>query len=173
MKHKIIYRKANQTDSIKLSILFKTVYIQTYGTEGVSNEFANFIIDHFSVRRLRNLIENNPDALIVATYNDNLVGVAEIEFDKKCPINSIVAPELNKLYILERFCGQGIGYKLLEEAERVLKSKGYNEMWLWVLVTNERAISFYKRQNFKYIGNAPFQMETNCYDNEVLLKQFS
>ena len=139
----IIYRKAISTDAIKLSILFKTVYIQTYGIEGVSDEFANFITKQFSIERLHNLIMNNPDTLIVAVNNDNLVGVAEIEFDKKCPINNIVAPELNKLYILEWFCGQGIGYNLLMEAEKIVKLKGINEMWLWVLVSNERAIAFY------------------------------
>ncbi len=169
---KIIYRKANPTDVIKLSILFKTVYIQTYGMDGVSDEFANFIAKQFSVDRLHELIANNLDTVIVAVYKDNLVGVVEIEFDKKCPIDNIVAPELNKLYILEWFCGKGIGYNLLAEAEKIVKSKGINEMWLWVLVTNTRAISFYERQNFKWIGNAPFQMEKNSYDNKVMLKQF-
>lgn len=167
----IIYRKAISTDAIKLSILFKTVYIQTYGIEGVSDEFANFITKQFSIERLQSIILNNPDRLIVAVYNDNLVGVAEIEFDKKCPIKNIVAPELNKLYILEWFCGQGIGYNLLMEAEKIVKLKGINEMWLWVLVSNERAISFYERQNYKWIGNAPFQMEKNSYDNKVMLKK--
>lgn len=171
-KQEIVYRKANQTDAIKLSILFKTVYIQTYGTEGVSDEFANFIVKQFSVERITSLIDNNPDTLLVAVYKDNLVGVVEIEFDKKCPVNNIVAPELNKLYILEWFCGQGIGHKLLEEAEKIVKLNGSSQMWLWVLVTNERAIAFYEKQNFKWIGNAPFQMEKNSYDNKVMLKQF-
>ncbi|NHN25944.1 hypothetical protein FIA58_009685 [Flavobacterium jejuense] len=56
------------------------------------------------------------------------MGVVEIEFDKKCPINNIVAPELNKLYILEWFCGKGIGYNLLAEAKNILKLKGINKM---------------------------------------------
>ena len=44
-------------------------------------------------------------------------------------------------------------------------------MWLWVLITNERAISFYEKQNYKWIGNASFQMETNNYENKVMLKE--
>jgi ribosomal protein S18 acetylase RimI-like enzyme len=172
MEQKIIYRKANPSDAIKLSVLFKTVYIQTYGKEGISDEFANFVVHQFSVERLQNVIEVSPDALIVAVYKENLVGVVQIDFDKKCPIDHIDAPELNKLYILDWFCGQGIGYQLLTEAVNTLKSKGYSEMWLWVLVTNERAISFYERQNFKWIGNAPFVMEKNSYDNKIMLKQF-
>ncbi len=171
MEKEIIYRKATPKDVIKLSILFKTVYIQTYGINGVSDEFANFITKQFSVERLRSLIEMNPDTIIVADYIGNLVGVVEIEFNKKCPIGNIIAPELNKLYILEWFCGKGIGNNLLTEAENLLKLKGINEMWLWVLVSNERAIAFYEKHHFKHIGHATFQMETNRYDNKVMLKQ--
>lgn len=167
----VTYRHANSSDAVKLSILFKQVYIHTYGTEGVSDEFANFITKQFSVERLSHLILNEPDNLIVAEYKGNLVGVAEIEFNKQCPINNIVAPELSKLYILEWFCGKGIGYHLIKNVEQVVKSKGYPQLWLWVLISNERAISFYERQNYQWIGNALFHMEKNTYDNKIMLKQ--
>lgn len=170
IKELIEYRKAHLGDVKKLSILFKQVYIQTYGIEGVSDEFANFITKQFSEERLSQAIEKHGDNFIVAEYKGNLVGVVEIEFDKKCPINNIIAPELNKLYILEWFCGMGIGYRLLNEAENLVKAKGAKEMWLWVLVSNERAVSFYERQNYEWIGNASFQMEVNNYDNKIMLK---
>jgi ribosomal protein S18 acetylase RimI-like enzyme len=171
MINQITYRNANIKDINKLSILFKQVYIQTYGIDGVSDEFANFIVKQFSPERLQNLILDNPDNLIVAEYKENLVGAVEIEFNKLCPINNFRAPELNKLYILEWFCGKGIGYNLLTQAEKVVKKNGSNQMWLWALVSNHRAISFYEKQNYKWIGNAPFQMEKNSYDNKVMLKQ--
>lgn len=167
----IHYRKANLSDVIKLSILFKQVYIATYGVEGVSDEFSNFITKQFSIERLENLIKKSPDNMIVATYKNNLVGVVEIEFDKKCPVQGITAPELNKLYILEWFCEKGIGEKLLQESEKLVLSKGINQMWLWVLESNSRAINFYKKHNYRTIGNASFQMEVNKYENFVMLKE--
>ncbi|HLA55517.1 MAG TPA: GNAT family N-acetyltransferase [Flavobacterium sp.] len=170
MTKDIHYRKAGLADSLKLSVLYKQVYIQTYGVEGVSDEFAHFITKQFSVERIEDAITRNPDYLIVAVYNENLVGVAEIEFSKKCPIGNIIAPELNKLYILEWFCGIGIGQKLMEFAENMLRAKGEKEMWLWVLISNTRAIRFYEKQGYKWIGNAFFQMETNNYENKVMLK---
>jgi ribosomal protein S18 acetylase RimI-like enzyme len=109
---------------------------------------------------------------VVADYETNLLGVAEVEWDKHCPVENIIAPELNKLYILERFCGQGIGNRLLEEAEKIVRAKGISQMWLWVLDSNERAISFYKKQQYREIGNASFQMEVNRYENKVMLKQW-
>lgn len=171
MEENIQYRKAQIEDVVKLSVLYKQVYIQTYGAEGVSDEFANFITKQFSPERIENTIRENPDCIIVAAYKHNLVGVAEIEFSKKCPVNYIIAPELNKLYILEWFCGKGIGYKLLEFAERIVSEKGEKEIWLWVLESNERAIHFYEKHGYQDIGNASFQMETNRYENKVMLKR--
>jgi ribosomal protein S18 acetylase RimI-like enzyme len=96
--------------------------------------------------------------------------VAEIEYDKQSPIGNFSAPELNKLYILEWFCGNGIGYQLLNMTENIIKTKGYNKIWLWVWDLNTRAIEFYLRQNYQIIGSAPFAMEQNTYTNWVMIK---
>lgn len=171
MEKEILYRKAIASDAVKLSILYKQVYIQTYGVEGVSDEFANFIVKQFAVERLEGIIKNNPDNIFVAVYKNNLVGVVEIEFDKKAPVGNIVAPELNKLYILEWFCGMGIGEGLLKAAEETVRSKGIKQFWLWVLESNARAIRFYEKHGYKHIGDASFQMQVNKYENKVMLKE--
>ena len=173
MKNEIVYRKAKVTDVDKLSILFIAIYIQTYGQDGVSEEFATLINKQFSIERLTHIITNYPENIFVAEYKNNLVGVAEIEFDKKTPVGNFVGPELNKLYILDWFCGKGIGKGLLQEAEKVVQSKGFDKLWLWVYIKNERAISFYKKNNFEWIGNAFFQMQFNEYENLVFLKKLS
>ena len=173
MKDNLIYRKATDSDVLKLSVLYKTIYIQTYGKDGVSDEFANFITKQFSLERLAHIISNHPDNIIVAEYKNNLVGVVEIEFQKKCPVGGLIGPELNKLYILEWFCGKGIGNRLLKEAEKTVFSKGCKEIWVWVYIQNTRAISFYEKNQYQWIGNAFFQMEFNKYENKVLLKKLS
>jgi ribosomal protein S18 acetylase RimI-like enzyme len=167
----IEYRKANCSDARKLAILYKQVYIQTYGTEGVSDEFADFITPLFSPERIVNTITDDPDQIIVAEYKGNLVGVAEIGNNKLAPIGALVAPELNKLYILEWFCGRGIGYRLLREVEEVIVQRGHTHMWLWVLASNQRAVEFYERNEFEGIGFASFQMAKNVYENLVMVKQ--
>ncbi len=166
----ITYRPAVESDAIRLSVLFKQVYIQTYATEGVTNEFANFITRQFAVERMSDLIAKHPVCLIVAVYKNNLVGAVEIEYDKPCHIGEFTAPELNKLYILECFCGMGVGKGLMRYAEEYLHSLGYGRLWLWVYVLNKRAIAFYEKQGYECIGNAFFQMEQNSYENKVLVK---
>lgn len=170
MTDSITIRKASVADVKKLSILFKQVYIQTYGKEGVSDEFANFITVQFSETRIHDIILQYPDNMMVAEYRNNLVGVAEISHDKPCPIDWVSAPELNKLYVLEWFCGKNIGALLLNEIEKHLRKTGYKEIWLWVLHSNLRAIHFYEKCRYVAIGGASFQMEVNTYYNIVMHK---
>ncbi|OEK01260.1 hypothetical protein BFP97_06925 [Roseivirga sp. 4D4] len=170
MENKIVIRQARVSDSKKLSILYKTVYIQTYGTEGVSDEFANFITVQFDPQRIEKVIIEDSECIIVAEFNNNIVGVAEIEFDKTSPVGDFEAPELNKLYILDWFCGKGVGSKLMAAVEELIVSRGIKHIWLWVLVSNQRAISFYEKHGFQWIGNALFPMETNTYENKVMRK---
>ena len=170
MSEEILIRQARINDSKKLSILYKQVYIQTYGIDGVSDEFANFITKQFSIERLEKIIHTIPDSILVAEYKNNLVGVLEIDFEKTCPIGNFIAPELNKIYILEWFCGKGIGNLLVEKAEKILKQRGYEKVWLWLLESNTRAYNFYKKNNYSDIGKAPFIMEENTYTNLVMSK---
>ena len=170
MSEEFKIRPAKKEDSKKLSILYKQVYIHTYGREGVSDEFANFITKQFSIERLKHIITTVEDAILVAEFRNNLVGVLEIEFDKVCPIDNFTAPELNKIYILDWFCGKGIGHLLIEKSEETLKLRGYNQVWVWLLESNTRAHNFYLKNNYQDIGKAPFKMEENTYMNIVMRK---
>ena len=169
----ISYGKAKLTDSLRISVLLKTVYIQTYAVDGVTFEFANFITKRFSQEHIKSIIKENPSRLIIAYQNENPIGVAEIVYDSTCPIRKISIPELNKLYVLERFYGKGIGLGLLTLAENQVVNNGFKELNLEVWKQNERAIAFYKKQGFVSIGNVDFPMEFNTYENFVMNKKLS
>ncbi len=167
----ITYGKAQLSDSLRISVLLKTVYIQTYAVDGVTFEFANFITKRFSAEHIETIIKENPLRLLIAYHNGNPIGVAELIYNSNCPIRKIAVPELSKLYVLERFYGKGIGLGLLALAENQIKEHGFKELNLEVWQQNERAIVFYKKQGFVTIGNANFPMEFNTYENFVMNKK--
>lgn len=105
----ILYRPAILGDASKLSVLFKQVYIQTYATDGVSDELVDFMTPMFAVELLQNKIINKPDSLIVAVYKNNLVGVAEIAWDKKCSIGGITTAELKQTIYIRALLPHGRG----------------------------------------------------------------
>lgn len=165
------FKKAKRSDSLRISILLKTVYIQTYGVAGITFEFANFITKKFAPEAIAKTIEEDPDQLLVASLKGNPVGVAETIFDSHCPIRKKPVAELSKLYVLERFYGNGIGYGLLSKSENVVRKKGIKDFNLEVYIENARAIAFYERQGYSSIGHVDFPMETNTYKNIVMHKR--
>ncbi|WP_407556925.1 GNAT family N-acetyltransferase [Winogradskyella sp. 4-2091] len=166
----ISFGKAKLSDSLRISVLLKTVYIQTYAVDGVTFEFANFITKRFSTENIISTIKEKPSRLIIAYQNGNPIGVAEIIYDSTCPIRKTSVPELSKLYVLERFYGKGIGYGLINETEKEVRQNGFAEFNLEVYIKNDRAIAFYKRQGYTSIGNVDFPMESNTYENLVMNK---
>ena len=170
---KISYGRAKIEDSLRISVLLKTVYIETYGKEGITFEFANFIDKRFSVEYIEKIILENPDQFIIAYYDYNPIGAAEILYNTSCPVSKRTIPELSKLYVLNHFTGKGIGYGLLVESEKLLLEKGFKEVFLIAYIKNKRALSFYDRQGFKKIGKTDFVMENNSYVNWVMNKAIS
>ena len=55
---------------------------------------------------------------------------------------------LFSLYISPRFAGQGLGKKLLTEALRRIKARGFTEISLWVFKENSTAQSLYEKLGF-------------------------
>ena len=164
-------RLARKDEVPLLSVLFRQVYIETYGIEGITWEFSNFMDEQFSIAKINAAIESDQIELWVATYKDNPIGVLQLLYKKTCPIGDIVGPEINKLYVLRHFYGKDVGKILMQKAEEHLKVLGNKSVWLWVYAENARAINFYKKLKYQDIGIAYFQMEENNYKNVVLQKQ--
>ena len=56
--------------------------------------------------------------------------------------------EVYAIYALQEFWNRGIGRKLMETAMKALRKMGYLTVKVWVLETNQRAITFYRKFGF-------------------------
>ncbi|MFY8020930.1 MAG: GNAT family N-acetyltransferase [Bacteroidia bacterium] len=167
----VVIRPAEVSDAKKISILLKTVYIHTYGIEGVSDEYVNFIEEEFSIEKISKKIFLETSIYLVADYKNNLLGVAEIIKNSENPIDCLHYPELSKLYVLDGFKRKKVGSLLIDETEKILLKSNLLSYWLCVWALNPAAISFYEKKSFEIMGKVPFQMETNCYENLVMTKK--
>ena len=60
----------------------------------------------------------------------------------------IFSGEISAMYLKARWWGEGYGTSLMKFSLEELRQRGYDEIILWVLKENERAVSFYERQGF-------------------------
>lgn len=65
---------------------------------------------------------------------------------------------ISSLYVLPKFQGFGIGKHLMNKAEEIAKQKNYDRIWLGVMKDNVKALEWYKKNNFYFDEEEPFQM---------------
>ena len=83
---------------------------------------------------------------LVALHGDQLIGTGAIR-----PIDAETA-ELKRMWLLETYHGQGIGYRLINELFAFARAAGYRRVWLSTDATvQKRAIRFYERLGFQPI----------------------
>ena len=170
MNDNITYGKAKLSDSLRISLLFKTIYFQTYESKGVTFEFANFVTQRFSPENIEKIIQSEKTDLIVAYIEDNPIGAAQINYDTLCKIRKTPVTELDKLYVLPNYHGKGVGAGLMRQVEEILRAKGIKEVNLIVYIHNQKAVKFYQKTGFVTLGNFDYQMEENSYVNLVMNK---
>ncbi len=93
--------------------------------------------------------------------DDKLVGTGAVKkLDGK-------TAELKRLWLLEEYHGQKIGYQVVSRLLDFARKQKYERVWLQTSLKQERAISFYKRVGFYKIPNYRESMDN--YSMEIIL----
>lgn len=99
---------------------------------------------------LANLIERNDAEVIVALYEDELIG-SGYALVKDSP--AYKKPEkhvyLGFMYVTPEFRGKGVNGKIIDHLIEWTKNQGLSELQLDVYAENESAIKAYAKQKFK------------------------
>ncbi|MDR0659308.1 MAG: GNAT family N-acetyltransferase [Prevotellaceae bacterium] len=150
-------RRSEIKDVENLTVLKQRVWIATYAVEGIRTEFSSYVLSPFTTESIRNLLLSQDMISLVAEVGNHIIGCVEIKLYPTTAIPEVMTIlEITVLYVLERFCRRGIGQKLLNAACGFLREKQYPSVWLSVLHTNERALSFYRKNCFEDIGKIYF-----------------
>lgn len=108
-----------------------------------------------------------PERTLIAIENGQVVGFScygpSFEEDLED------AGELFAIYVLADYYGQQIGYRLMQAALEQLKD--YEQICLWVLEGNARAIAFYEKIGFRLDGKfKTVQLGQDRREHRMLLK---
>lgn len=168
---KIEIRNAEVSDINNLTVLKQQVWISTYATEGLVDEYSSYVLSEYSIENVKRSVENINSITLVAVCNNCLVGCVEILLTPKSPIEKVEpCIEITTLYILERFQNKGIGKKLLNETIKTIEKLNHKKMWLSVYYKNKKAIDFYKRHYFTQIGEIDFHLGKDKYKNYLMIR---
>ena len=115
-------------------------------------------------------IQQYPQETIVATEGNQIIGFSNFGNcrDNKGDENTA---EIRAIYLLEPYWRKGVGSVVLERSIKTISASGYTALVLWILKTNSRAISFYKKHGFKIDGHEKTETHWGVELNEIRMSK--
>lgn len=112
----------------------------------IPQEFFQTLSVEARSRRWRELLAARGEKVYVFEESGDLGGF--VHFRSKVTIDGETIGEIERLYLVPGYWGQGIGKKLLHYALRELEQMGSRRVELWVAEENTRARKFYEAHGF-------------------------
>ena len=116
--------------------------------------------EHYADYFFEELRRESPETFLVAEKDGQLVGYImcriEYGFSNVKRFNLVKKGHIVSIAVLEQHRGKGIGTALLQEAIKAMAKKKCAEAYLEVRVSNEKAISLYKRLGFAITSKIEF-----------------
>ena len=164
-------RLAVPGDARSLGVLGTQVFLDTYAPQGIRPLIADEVLEHFSTDAIERQLAQPRTIFIVAESAGHLIGFAQLTRSAKPPHSVAVdAIELERLYVLERFTGRGVGKRVLRESERWVASNGAPMLWLTAWIGNARALAFYAAQGYVDCGQTFYDFQGELYENRLFTK---
>ena len=164
-------RRASPSDAALVSVLGAVTFFEAYFEQDDGGDLANYIQESFEINKIREEIENQNATFFIIFRDGHPVGYAKLRTDSEFEgIKNETAVELQRIYVVERVFGRGVGERLLEYCLEFAGSKGFETLWLGVWEENRRAQRFYEKHGFKRIGTLTFPYGDSVGINFVLEK---
>lgn len=163
---------ARPQDAPIIALLARITFTETFGDLFEDKTDLLEYLDHtFDVSKIEIGIAKAQNLFTVAYVNGLPVGYGKLKYNSTSDfVDEAPLCQLQKLYVLQDFLAQKIGYQLQNFLFAKAIENGFDKVWLSVLDSNTRAISFYERNGFKEIGKFQFEIGTKKFDFTALLK---
>ncbi|KZS41949.1 hypothetical protein AWE51_00460 [Aquimarina aggregata] len=143
-------KKAVLQDILTLQKVCKESYTQVFADHWTENGLTLYLKREFGDKRLSaELIDSSIAYYFIIVENEN-IGFLKINYKSSYKLSELNNCELEKIYVLPKFSGKGIGKKVMIELIGLIKKKQKKVLFLCVIDTNINAISFYKKIGFKF-----------------------
>ena len=158
-KMNIFLKKCTMENLIELRELSIKTYYETFAHLNTKKDMQDYLEDAFNVEKLNSELNDKNSEFYFLYYNDKIAGYLKVnEAPSQTDINDKESLEIERIYVLGEFQGEGLGRYLMKEALEMARKRNKKYAWLGVWEKNEKAICFYKKNGFYEIGTHSFFM---------------
>ena len=157
-------------DEVALSIIGQATFLDAFAGVLCGKDILGHCVRQHSSQKYARWLEDGNSAIWLAEVEPGRAPVGYLVLTKPdLPLADISADdaEVKRVYLLNRFRGQGNGRRLMQEAEKHARVRGMKRLLLGVYSRNEAAISFYERLGYKRVGERSFTVGESTYHDYI------
>lgn len=164
-------RRANRKDAGLLAELGARTFAETFATDNSNEDMAAYLAASFSVSQQMADLADPASTFLVAEVRGLAVGYAKLHAgEPEDGVDGAKPVELVRLYVSREWLGRGVGEALMRACLDEARQAGHRTMWLGVWERNGRAQAFYRKWNFRVVGEHVFQLGSDP-QRDILMKR--
>lgn len=165
----ITIRRGTVDDASLLSELAARTFSETFAADNTPEDLAEYITTSFSLARLTTELEDPASTFLIAEVGGSAAGYARLhDGEPEKSIEGANPVELVRLYVLREWLGRGIGEQLMRACLDAARQAGHETIWLGVWERNARAQAFYRKWNFRIVGEHVFPLGSDLQRDFVM-----
>lgn len=158
-KTDITILRANSDDAKLLAELGARTFSETFAKDNTSADLAAYLASSFNLAQQTAELADPASTFLIADFRGVAAGYAMLRAGKPAAsIEGAKPVELVRLYVTREWLGRGVGAALMRACLDEAQQAGYETMWLGVWERNGRAQTFYRKWNFRAVGEHAFQL---------------
>jgi ribosomal protein S18 acetylase RimI-like enzyme len=168
----VTIRRAVPGDARRVSIVGQATFLETFAGILDGDDILQHCEGPHAVAQYAQALESDDTRLWLAEteHGKTPVGYLMTTSASTLPLADVGAADLEvkRIYVLHRFHGAGVGPALMRCAIDEARATGKDRVLIGVYSKNDRAIAFYKKNDFSIVGTRRFKVGSNHYDDFIL-----
>lgn len=164
-------RRATPEDAELLAELGTRTFSETFAADNRPEDMAAYVADAFSVAQQAAELADPLATILIAEVEGRAAGYAQLHAGQRAEGVEGASPvELVRLYVSGEWLGRGVGPALMQACLDEARAGGHRTIWLGVWERNGRAQAFYRKWNFRAVGEHVFQLGTDRQRDIVMAR---
>jgi ribosomal protein S18 acetylase RimI-like enzyme len=152
-------RCATVDDASLLAELGARTFYDTFVNDTGPEDMAAYLAASFGPEIQAGELADPQSAFFIAETDGAASGYAQLRAgETEVCVSGTKPVELVRLYVSQQWLGRGVGHALMRACVEAARRAGHKTMWLGVWEHNVRAQRFYRKWDFKVVGDHIFKV---------------
>lgn len=170
-KPDVTIRRANTDDAGLLAELGARTFYETFAADNSPEDMAAYLASSFNLARQTTELTDTASTFFIAEVGGVAAGYAMLHAGESVEgIEGAKPVELVRLYVSREWHGLGVGEALMRACVGEAEQAGHETIWLGVWERNGRAQAFYRKWNFRAVGENVFQLGADA-QTDILMER--